>query len=210
MNKNKFSFRKIPGWVIMLALFGGLYVTGQHTLVISQAQRLLLATGLFKADIPEPGKPGSDGRVATPETPAGDMAGSGFRMMNLAGKTVNFEDLKGKVVFLNIWATWCPPCIAEMPNIQRLYEKVDSDKIAFVMLSVDQGGADVVKKFISRKGFTFPVYLPAGQLPQAFETGAIPTTFIISPAGKIVKTQEGMAEYDTPEFRDYLAGLAKQ
>lgn len=137
------------------------------------------------------------------------MAGAGFKMVDLDGKTVAFESLQGQVIFLNIWATWCPPCIAEMPNIQKLYDKVGSDKIAFVMLSVDEGGRAKVKKFIDRKGYTFPVYLPASQFPQEFYSNAIPTTFIISPEGKIVAKQEGMAEYDTKEVREYLQGLAK-
>jgi thiol-disulfide isomerase/thioredoxin len=114
------------------------------------------------------------------------------------------------VIFLNIWATWCPPCIAEMPNIQRLYEKVGSDDIAFVMLSVDEGGMDKVQKFIQKKGFTFPVYLPDGPLPRAFQSPAIPTTFILSPEGRIVARQEGMAEYDTQEVREFLQSMVKR
>ncbi len=130
-------------------------------------------------------------------------------MVDLEGNTIAFESLRGKVVFMNIWATWCPPCVAEMPNIQSLYEKVGSDKIAFVMLSVDEGGMGKVKKFIDRKGFTFPVYMPASPLPQEFYSQAIPTTFILSPDGKIITRQEGMAEYDTQEMRDFLQTLVK-
>ncbi|WP_040398199.1 TlpA family protein disulfide reductase, partial [Cesiribacter andamanensis] len=84
-----------------------------------------------------------------------------------------------------------------------------SDKIAFVMLSVDEGGKGKVKKFIERKGFTFPVYMPAGPLPREFYSQAIPTTFIISPEGRIVARQEGMAEYDTPEVRKFLQSMVK-
>lgn len=194
---------------MMLALFGILYLTGLHTEAIGQVQRLLLATGIKKADVPEPA---SDSVAVAVESSSGasSRAGAGFRMIDLYGKIVAFESLKGKVVFMNIWATWCPPCIAEMPNIQSLYERVGSDKIAFVMLSVDEGGVEKVKKFISKKGFTFPVYLPAGQLPQEFYSNAIPTTFIISPEGKIVAKQEGMAEYDTPEVREFLQSMVKK
>ncbi|GGK78845.1 TlpA family protein disulfide reductase [Rufibacter glacialis] len=200
--RDGFSFRAIPGWVITLALFGVLYATGLHPEAIGQVQRLLLATGLKSAEVPS--------ALELPETPASAaMAGAGFHMRDLEGKVVAFESLKGKVIFLNIWATWCPPCIAEMPNIQRLYEKVGSDKIAFVMLSVDQKGIDKVKKFITRKGYTFPVYMPASQLPEEFSSPAIPTTYIISPAGQIVAQQKGMAEYDTPEVREFLEKMAQ-
>lgn len=206
MSKDKFSFKKIPGWAVMLAVFGLLYATGLHTEAIGQVQRLLLATGIRNAAVPETTAVPAATVAYESNTP---MAGTGFQMVDLEGNAVAFESLKGKVIFLNIWATWCPPCVAEMPNIQRLYEKVGSDKIAFVMLSVDQAGADKVKKFIKRKGFTFPVYMPAGQLPQEFYSQAIPTTFIISPEGKIVARQEGMAEYDTKEVREFLQGMTK-
>jgi thiol-disulfide isomerase/thioredoxin len=131
-------------------------------------------------------------------------------MVGLDGTAVPFESLQGKVIFLNIWATWCPPCIAEMPNIQRLYEKVGSDDIAFVMLSVDEGGMAKVQKFIQKKGFTFPVYLADGPLPRAFQSPAIPTTFILSPEGRILARQEGMAEYDTQEVREFLQSMVKR
>ncbi|MDX5419547.1 MAG: TlpA family protein disulfide reductase [Hymenobacteraceae bacterium] len=209
MDKNKFSIKNIPGWAVMLAIFGILYLTGLHTEAIGQVQRILLATGLKKADVPAIDEAASTPETAAYTTAGAPMAGAGFQMVDLNGKTVAFESLKGKVIFLNIWATWCPPCIAEMPNIQKLYEKVGSDKIAFVMLSVDEGGMEKVKKFISKKGYTFPVYMPASQFPQEFYSTAIPTTFIISPEGKIVAKQEGMAEYDTKEVREFLQGMVK-
>jgi thiol-disulfide isomerase/thioredoxin len=211
MNKKKFSLKDIPGWAVMLAIFGVLYLTGLHTEAIGQVQRVLLATGLKNADMPDeiPAKTAVE-ITETSEMGTSSMAGAGFKMQTLDGKTVNFESLKGKVVFMNIWATWCPPCVAEMPNIQKLYEKVGSDKIAFVMLSVDEGGVEKVKKFINKKGFTFPVYMPASQMPQEFYSNAIPTTFIISPEGKIVAKQEGMADYDNQEVRDFLQSMVKK
>lgn len=212
MNKNRFSFKDIPGWAVMLAIFGVLYVTGLHTEVIGQVQRLMLASGIKKADVPEPSEIAPTAIEASEAAATGpaDRVGAGFRMTGLDGKTVDFGSLKGKVVFMNIWATWCPPCIAEMPNIQSLYEKVGSDKIAFVMLSVDEGGMEKVKKFIANKGYTFPVYMPASPFPQEFYSNAVPTTFIISPEGKIVARQEGMAEYDTLEVRDFLQSMVKK
>lgn len=205
MHKKKFSIKNVPGWAITLAVFGVLYFTGLHTEAIGQVQRLLLATGIKQADVPDPISPANTTDLT--EASSTSMAGAGFKMRTLDGKTVSFESLKGKVIFMNIWATWCPPCIAEMPNIQRLYDKVGSDKIAFVMLSVDEGGVEKVQKFIDKKGYTLPVYLPMSQLPQEFYSNAIPTTFIISPDGKIVAKQEGMAEYDTKEVRDFLQSM---
>lgn len=190
----------------MLGLFGILYLTGLHTEAIGQVQRLMLSTGIMQADVPAPQPQNT---TETQPATAGPMAGAGFTMRTLNGENVSFESLKGKVIFLNIWATWCPPCIAEMPNIQSLYEKMDPNKVAFVMLSVDEAGVQKVQKFIDKKGYTFPVYMPVSQFPQEFYSNAIPTTFIISPAGEIVAKQEGMAEYDTPEVREFLLSLAK-
>ena len=201
MTKKKNILKDIPGWAIMLALFGFLYFTGLHKEAIGQVQRMLLATGIRNAEMPEPA---GAAKTAAERLP---VVGAGFKMISLDGKAVSFESLKGKVIFMNMWATWCPPCIAEMPNIQKLYEKVGSDKIAFVMLSLDEDGMDKVKKFIGKKGFTFPVYMPASPLPQEFYSNAIPTTFIISPQGKIVAKQEGLAEYDTKEVRKFLQGM---
>ncbi|PVY42236.1 TlpA disulfide reductase family protein [Pontibacter virosus] len=209
MDKNKFSIKNIPGWVITLGIFGILYLTGLHTEAIGQVQRILLATGIKNADVPAIDEVVAATETTAYETAGAPMAGAGFKMVDMSGKTVSFESLKGKVVFLNIWATWCPPCIAEMPNIHSLYKKMDPNKVAFVMLSVDEGGMAKVKKFIDKKGYTFPVYMPASQFPQEFYSTAIPTTFIISPEGKIVAKQEGMAEYDTKEVREFLEGLAK-
>lgn len=194
----------------MLVIFGALYMFGLHTEVIGQVQRLLLATGIKKAEMPEPVAASNTVSLSNePTSEASGMVGTGFQMIGLDGKPMAFESLKGKVIFLNIWATWCPPCIAEMPNIQSLYEKVGSDKVAFVMLSVDESGMDKVKKYTNKKGYTFPVYMPASQVPQEFHSNSIPTTFIISPEGKIVARQEGMAEYDTPEVQEFLQSMLK-
>ena len=205
MSKSINTFKRLKSPAVLLTAFGLLYLTGWHTEAIAQVQRLVLASGIHQADvqkIPEDGP--------APEASVNAFPGTGFSMLDLEGNSLQFEELKGKVIFLNLWATWCPPCLAEMPNIQSLYEKTGSDKIAFVMLSVDQDGREKVKKFIDRKGFSFPVYLPAGPLPDVFSTQSIPATFIISPKGEVVHTQKGMAEYDTPEMRDFIREPAKK
>ncbi|WP_170114164.1 TlpA family protein disulfide reductase [Pontibacter mucosus] len=211
MSKSKFSIKQIPSWAWMLGVFGILYFTGLHTEAIGQVQRLLLATGIRNAEVPETlQNPDANAVVEAAVAANPTMAGAGFKLVDLNGKVTDFESLKGKVVFLNIWATWCPPCVAEMPNIQRLHDKLADENVAFVMLSVDEGGVEKVKKYIDKKGYTFPVYMPASSFPQEFYSNAIPTTFIISPEGKIVAKQEGMADYDTKEVREFLVGLAKK
>ena len=211
MTKNKFSFQNIPGWVYTLIIFGFFYLSGLHTEAIGQVQRVLLATGIMQPDLPD--IPASRYSVnKSPETEAVPeaMLANDFLLQDLKGNTVKFSSLKNKVIFMNIWATWCPPCVAEMPGIQKLYEKVKGEKdIAFVMLSVDQNGMEKVKKFVAKKGYTFPVYLPASNLPAAFQTQTIPTTFILGKDGKVATRHDGMADYDTREVKDYLTKLTK-
>ncbi|MGV3589796.1 MAG: redoxin family protein [Adhaeribacter sp.] len=197
-------FKRLPGWIFALLIFGILYLTGLHTEVIGQVQRIILATGFIKPDVEEANK----NTAAAANTAPTRVADYNFNLRTLNGEQTSLESLKGKVIFMNFWATWCPPCIAEMPNIQSLYEKVKSDKIAFVMVSLDQDPAKA-QKFIQKRNFTLPVYTPNGPLPAAYETQVIPTTFIISPEGQIVARKDGMADYDNQEFREFLLKMTQ-
>ena len=132
-----------------------------------------------------------------------------FIMKDLEGNKVDMKDLKGKVIFINLWATWCGPCRVEMPSIQNLYNSVDNDKVAFVILSLDQQGHEQkVVQYIRDKEFNFPVYYPASPLPKLLRVNTIPTTFIIGPDGKVKSKKTGMANYDTEEMREFLKGLS--
>ncbi|MBU1820111.1 MAG: TlpA family protein disulfide reductase, partial [Bacteroidetes bacterium] len=104
MSSLKHNFKKVPGWVYMLIVFGFLYFTGLHTEVIGQIQRLLLATGLRNADVPKSGTV----TYPTQKSTSQPLAGQGFMLAGLDGQPFPFENLRGKVVFLNLWATWCP------------------------------------------------------------------------------------------------------
>lgn len=133
-----------------------------------------------------------------------------FSIKDLEEKKFTFDQFKGKVVFLNLWATWCGPCRAEMANIQALYGKVDHEKIAFVMLSIDRDSDKrKVVNYLRDKQFTFPVYMPSGYLPGQLKVPAIPTTFIISKDGKIARKEVGAMNYDTSKFRKYLEQLTQ-
>jgi len=117
-----------------------------------------------------------------------------WRVRGLDGKELDVAEIKGKVIFLNFWATWCPPCVAEMPGIQRLYDEVKSGKISF--LCVSEEDRTKVIKFASERGFTFPIYTLVGKRPQTLETRGIPATFIISREGQIVFKHLGAAQWD--------------
>lgn len=134
----------------------------------------------------------------------------GFILKDLQGNKIDASKYKGKVIFLNLWATWCGPCRAEMASIEKLYAGLNKKNIEFVMLSLDRPGAEQnVKNYITTKQFTFPVFMPVESLPQLLNVPSIPTTFIIDKNGKIVAKEVGATNYDTREYKELLEGLAK-
>jgi thiol-disulfide isomerase/thioredoxin len=189
--------KELKSWGIYLAAFALLYFTGLHTEVAAFIQRGLLATGIHQAE-------------KLPEQEV-SIADYNLPMYYPNGQQVSLDSLRGKVIFLNFWATWCPPCRAEMPSIQALYERLgaQSSQIAFVMLAVNDQ-SEKVRKYIGRKKFTFPVYEAAGYIPPVFHSSAIPTTFVIDKKGRIVLKHSGMADYDNDEFAQLLTDLAKE
>jgi thiol-disulfide isomerase/thioredoxin len=126
-----------------------------------------------------------------------------FQLTDAGGAVMNLSDLKGKKVFVNLWATWCPPCREEMPSIEKLYKRVDKEKVVFVMLSLDQN-FDLAKRFVKTNKLQLPVYYPAENLPELFNTEGIPVTFIFNEKGELIKSNEGMDDYNTEAYVQLL------
>jgi thiol-disulfide isomerase/thioredoxin len=134
-----------------------------------------------------------------------------FVVRNQQGQRINFSDYKGKVIFLNVWATWCGPCRAELPTIEQLYHKSGSDSIVFVMLAVDPSEHESrVTSYIAKNKYTFPVFRPSGYLTEQLNVPSIPTTFVVSKDGKIVSKEIGATNFDTARFRKFLSKLINQ
>lgn len=167
----------------------------------------MVRTGLFDADITglEP-KPGA---VPTAETTGENLpVVSSALFTSSEGTMLDLARLKGKVVFLNFWTTWCPPCIAEMPSVNRLYNKLKNNKnVVFVLADAD-GKLEKSTAFMKKKKYDLPVYIPAGEIPEQLFRGSLPTTVIINAKGEIVFAHEGMANYDTPEMEKFLNELS--
>ena len=187
---NKKIIKELKSWGVVLAIFLTLYFTGLHTDVAAFAQRMILYTGLLSPN-------------TELEEPLDERVNYNFNLKDLQGNVVSFSEFKDKVVFVNLWASWCPPCIAEMPSIQSLYDKVDQNDVVFVMISLDKD-PERAKKFIEKRDFSFPVYTATGALPRAFRSGSIPTTLVLSKDGKIVSKKVGMANYDKKSFLKFL------
>ena len=134
-----------------------------------------------------------------------------FAVKDLSGKEVDFKSFRGKVIFLNLWATWCGPCRSEMPSIQELYNGINKEKILFVMLSLDEERRlEKVKSYVKAQAFNFPVFVPQGQLTNQLYVDTIPTTFVIDKDGNIVIKEVGMRNYNTTKFKRYLEDLANK
>ncbi|NLN34297.1 MAG: TlpA family protein disulfide reductase [Flavobacteriaceae bacterium] len=126
------------------------------------------------------------------------------------GKLIALNDLKGKVVFINFWATWCPPCIAEMPSINELKAKFgENENIIFLMVDVD-GKHKKSQAFMDKREFNLPVYIPHSEIPKEFLSGAIPTTVILDKKGAIAARIEGGRDYSKPEIVNALKQLIEE
>lgn len=185
--------REVIEWTVLIVVVGGLYLTGWHTEVLGTLQRGLLATGLIRPDL---------------ESPVVEQMNYNFKIRQLDGSEVHMSEFKDEVLFINLWATWCPPCIAEMPDIHDLYQ-AKGDEIKFLMISLDDDSSKA-DRFIERKDFEFPVYTAALGLPSVLQSNSIPTTYIVSRSGEIKVTQKGLAKYDTEEFHSFLDNLVSK
>jgi thiol-disulfide isomerase/thioredoxin len=184
----------VKPWIGFVLLLLVLRYTGLLSGISYWSSSALMQTGLMDAK---------------PETESAAAAFNyDFTIKDLEGNKIDVNSFKGKVIFFNMWATWCGPCRVEMPSIQALYDKVDHDSIVFIMLSLDKDEhRDKVVKYVQEKGFTFPVYQPSGYLPEQLHVPSIPTTFIIGRDGKIKSKKIGTANYDTEKFKKFLEGL---
>ena len=202
--KKKSTKKTLIEYGIIAAVALVLYATGLHTEVIGFAQRGLLATGLLTPNIENVSQTNSDENepsTASAPTPA-DF---NLTLMNENGKTISLEEFKGKVIFMNMWATWCLPCIAEMPNINKLHKEMGNE-VAFVMVSLDED-FETAKAFNKRKGYNFSIYTLQSNRPTMYQSSTVPTTFVINAKGELVLTHKGMANYNTSKFKKLLKDL---
>lgn len=204
MDKNKKKTWIQYGIFAVVAIF--LYATGLHTEVIGFAQRGLLATGLMNPDVANitQVRNSENKEAITPNSRLTEVDYN-LKLTDRDGNTHSLEEFKGKVIFLNFWATWCPPCVAEMPSIDKLHEEMGDD-VAFVLLSFDND-FEKAKSFDKRKGYDLPIYALASNLPTMFQSSALPTTYIIDAKGNLALTHKGMADYSDPEFKKFLNSL---
>ena len=141
----------------------------------------------------------------SPIDPPEQIAAPNFQ--DKMGQPVNLDSFKGKVVVLNFWATWCPPCIAEMPALDKLQSELGGKDFAVVAVSTDRQGIKKSAPFYRRAGIThLDLYNDArGGMLDAFQGHALPITILIDRDGKVVGRMEGPAQWDSPEAKALIA-----
>ena len=184
--------REIIEWIVLIGVILILFNTSLGTTIASTLQRGLLATGLITPSI-----------ISEEHAETADYE---FSLKNLqTQEQISFSQLKGKTIFVNFWATWCAPCVAELPDIQSLYDDYKDDpNVSFVMVTFDDSESKA-KNFFTKKELDMPIYSLQSGLPDSYKTSSIPTTYVISPSGKILVERHGIAKYNTSSFRKLLS-----
>ncbi|MDQ7947635.1 MAG: TlpA disulfide reductase family protein [Pedobacter sp.] len=177
-------------WIAVLAIF--LFVPSAKAVLIEG----LMEIGLFSP--PEPSKNAK--AIGT------DL--SDIRFKNAKGNVVSLADCRGKVVFLNFWATWCPPCRAEMSSINKLYTQFKDEEMIFLLVDAD-GNFEKAQAYMDRKKYQLPVYAFASDLPKDIFKGTLPTTLVLDKQGRISLHGEGAADYSSKKFTDFIRLLLK-
>ncbi len=139
--------------------------------------------------------------------PAGEKGAPGFSFLDTQGKTVALADFKGKVVFIDFWATWCPPCRISMPEVEKLYADFQGKAVQVLGLNLDENG-DNARRFVERKKTPYPVLLAGNSdISSAYGVDGIPHFVLIDKEGKVVNVWSGFAPGMGEEWRAAINAL---
>ncbi len=119
-----------------------------------------------------------------------------WQLQDRDGQQVNFESFRGQVIVVNLWATWCPPCVAEMPSFQELYKDY-GDKVVFLFVANDK--PEKVDRFLLKHSYELPVFFQISRAPEEMNSNSLPTTYVIDSKGNIVASKVGAADWNSIE-----------
>lgn len=189
--------KKIIGNVVFVLLIGLLIWPTSR----SYFHQLLMKIGFFKPKLEAPQQ------VAEPLSAGIENVGKAVSFVNQLGETVPVASLKGKVVFINFWATWCGPCRAEMPSINVLYDKFkDNPNVVFLIVEIE-GDKEKAAAFVKNEKLTLPISYPNSDIPKEWLSESIPSTVILDKDGNLATRHEGMADYSTPDVATFIQDL---
>lgn len=184
-------------------IVNAIFVALLLVLIFVPEAKALMMEGLMKVGLFNP----DTARLEKTEQPKISENLSDILFKDASGKVIDLGSLKGKVVFLNFWATWCPPCLAEMPAVNKLYTQFKDDKeVVFILVDADSDFAKA-QKYMDRKGYGLPVYVAASGIPDVIFKGALPTTVVFDKMGRISYQESGAANYASDKFIDFVKKL---
>ncbi len=128
-----------------------------------------------------------------------------WRMMTVDGTPVNLATFRGDVLIINVWATWCRPCVTEMPSLQALHEAFAGRGVRVLAVAADRPGP--VSRFLRRHQLDLPVFLESDPFPPSLGVSAVPTTLVVDQRGNIVLRHRGAADWNRPEVHAFLEAL---
>lgn len=190
INKIKKHFLSI----LMLIVFGLLiFSPDAKSFLIKQ----LLFTGLFNAEI-------------SSVNSTDNTLQNHFDFKDYEGNILSTAELKGKVVFINFWASWCPPCIAEFPSIEKFHSKFKNDgNIVFLMINMDDDIA-TGEKFFEKKNYTMPIAQAVSQVPEEIYSGSLPTSVVLDKKGIVRMHHTGFADYSSEKFHVQIQQMLEE
>lgn len=194
MLENKKRNKKFLNIAGNILFFGVLLILLFNPNAKAWLMQRLMDVGLFKPKIEK------SLNNSTPETLS-------FTYRDAAGNNFSSENLKGKVVFINFWATWCPPCRAEMPSLEAMYQKFkDDDNYAFIFINEDE---DILKakNYLEVHNLTIPLMQSNSTFPSSLYSGTLPTTLLINKEGVVVMNHTGVGNYSSRNFIEELRSL---
>ena len=134
-----------------------------------------------------------------------------FTLKDLAGRQVRLSDYRGKVVLLNFWATWCPPCREEIPSMVRLNQVMAGKPFQMLAVSIDEGGVDAIEAFFKKSGSVLPALLDTDHaVSKRYGTTGVPETFVLDKKGVIMKKVIGGMDWSDPQVISYLNEIMQQ
>lgn len=180
-------------------ILNGLFIVLILVITFVPAAKSFMLQGLMQIGLLKPNITQNQKTIST------DL--STIKFKDAKGIEINLAELNGKVVFINFWATWCPPCLAEMPSVNTLHQKFGTDKeVVFIMVDAD-GDFEKSQGYMDKRNYKMPVYTMASTIPENLFKGSLPTTIVFDKKGRIAFHEEGAANYGSKKFIDFIIQL---
>ena len=182
--------------VFLIVLGVVMYATGYHVRVYSGLKNTLIRTGIIA--------PRAVTAMDFEQVDLNPEVLSGLQLIDEDGRQTSLGNFGQELLLINAWASWCPPCVAEMPGLNSLYES--EKEVGFVMITWDRT-MEAARNYRDRNGYSFSIYKTQGEIPKPLKAGSIPTTFILDKKEKTLYRHTGMIAFDNPQVKNFLNSL---